>query len=611
MFFEALGSFGSFLVVVFFGICYHFAMNALNVAIGNTQEKFKISKFFLIAIVLYFVYMQIVYILVVERHYAASFYFCLIPGIFAIIMSIAKFFKQRMILDNNKKVQELIDNPFLREHASFQTSDDNSQIRKHESASTKTPDLLAELNKSGKDGMLVAFSTNNLGPKEKEKEIEHQKSWSSNGEFHKLGWRSSIEDRSIIVGVPGSGKTTYLISQIVDWMSSGRSFVATDIKPEIWSILKENGIFERFGYSDYVINPTSKNADRFNMFAEIENDADLNEVLSVIIEVGSGDSAVFNDNARRLLKAVLSHLGERASLPAARDFISECGGTDDMLDALMNSDKKSVQRIAREVKSTAGNDRLMASILTTMNKAFEFLDDETISDAISESDFKMKDVLAREKVAVFLQFEQKYKNSVATLFGATVSYVLRILQSNMNERKSSVFIALDEIINAAPIPKFSEFLNTIRSCKMPLAMYLQSIEGLNKLYGPGSDALFIGSSDLKVFFRINDNQTAGFVSLQSGETIERNKGTSSSGTNIPFILTGENGSDDSFSVSRSYSRTSVVDAHDVLSLPPGVAIILYRGKVGQLQMPSYYKDFPMPNRASDNPRKDNSLKSVE
>ena len=59
--------------------------------------------------------------------------------------------------------------------------------------------------------------------------------------------RVTNEDRGIILGAPGSGKTTYLVTQILDWMESGQSFVATDIKPEIWAILKYNGMFEHYG----------------------------------------------------------------------------------------------------------------------------------------------------------------------------------------------------------------------------------------------------------------------------------------------------------------------------------------------------------------------------
>lgn len=401
----------------------------------------------------------------------------------------------------------------------------------------------------------------------------------------------------MVVGVPGAGKTTFLIAQIVDWMQSGRSFVATDIKPEIWSILKENGLFERFGYTDYVINPTCAHAHRSNLFSEIEDDADLNEVLAIIIPLGEGDSAVFNDNARRLLKAVLSHLDEAASLPAARDFIMEAGKVSELLEILSSSPKKSVQRIAFELKNTASNERLLASIMTTMGRAFEFMDDERINTAISVSDFSMKDVLMKPKQAVFLQFEQKYKSSLATLFGATVAYTLRLLQANASAREHAVFIALDEIINAAPIPKFAESLNTMRSARMPLAMYLQSIEGLNRVYGPQASEIFLGSADLKVIFRLNDNATAEYISQQLGNTEQRSYGASNSSTSS----TADTGAvTQGQSSGKSYSSTTarIFEAAEVLNLEPQKAITIYRGSGARFMMPSYWQDYPMPARAA-------------
>jgi type IV secretory pathway TraG/TraD family ATPase VirD4 len=399
-----------------------------------------------------------------------------------------------------------------------------------------------------------------------------------------------------VVGVPGAGKTTFLVAQLVDWMQSGRSFVATDIKPEIWSILKENGLFEKFGYDEYIINPTCAHAHRFNLFAEIEDDADLNEVLAVIIPPGEGDGAVFADNARRLLKAVLAHLGERASLPAARDFIMEAGKVSELLEMLAASDKKSVQRIAFELKNPASNERLLASIMTAMGRAFEFMDDDRINAAIGVSDFSMRDVLMKPKQAVFLQFEQKYKASLATLFGGTVAYVLRLLQANASTREHAVFVALDEIINAAPIPKFAESLNTMRSARMPLAMYLQSIEGLNRLYGPQSSEIFLGSADLKVIFRLNDNATAEYVSAQLGDTEQRSYNLSQSQSEGA----SDRGRSVNDAVSKGYTSTTarIFDAAEVLGLEPQKAVTIYRGSGARFTMPSYWQDFPMPARAA-------------
>lgn len=416
--------------------------------------------------------------------------------------------------------------------------------------------------------------------------------------WQQKGWHVSDEDRAIVVGVPGSGKTAFLVAQIVDWMSSGRSFVVTDIKPEIWSILKQNGIFEKYGYSDWVINPTCEAAHKFNLFSEIEDDADLNEVLAVIIPLGEGDNAAFADTARRLLKAVLLHLGDQASLPAARDFIVSTRKISDLLEILRESDKANVKRIAAEITNTAGNDRLMASIMTAMSKAFEFMDDARIEASISCSDFSIKEILKETKQAVFLQFEQKYKNSLQTLFGGTVAYILRVLQATAVERSQPVFVGLDEIINAAPIPRFAESLNTMRSAKMPLVMYLQSIEGLNRLYGDKASEIFLGSADLKVIFRLNDNATSEYIAKQFGDTEVTAKSESNTKSYDDIKrFTGE-----SYSSGLSSGKAMICDPSEILALQQGIALIIYRGVGASFSAPSYFKDFPMPNRSSNNPR---------
>ena len=466
-----------------------------------------------------------------------------------------------------------------------------NDVQKMHTVDNTRGEVLDKLEASNKRGPLVLF---NQTETEVSKQAEQKRRAADPWNLKK--WTCADEDRAVVVGVPGAGKTTFLVAQLVDWMQSGRSFVATDIKPEIWSILKENGLFEQFGYDEYIINPTCANAHRFNLFSEIEDDADLNEVLAVIIPPGEGDGAVFSDNARRLLKAVLAHLGERASLPAARDYIMEAGKVSELLEMLAASEKKSVQRIAFELKNTASNERLLASIMTAMGRAFEFMDDDRINAAISVSDFSMRDVLMKPRQAVFLQFEQKYKASLATLFGGTVAYVLRLLQANASAREHAVFVALDEIINAAPIPKFAESLNTMRSARMPLAMYLQSIEGLNRLYGPQASEIFLGSADLKVIFRLNDNATAEYVSAQIGDT-EQRAFNATTGQSSGQNMTGATASE---SASRGYSSSTarIFDAAEVLGLEPQKAITLYRGSGARFTMPSYWQDFPMPARAA-------------
>lgn len=408
--------------------------------------------------------------------------------------------------------------------------------------------------------------------------------------------RVTNEDRGIVAGVPGAGKTAYLVLQLIDWMESGQSFVATDIKPDIWAILKYNNIFEQFGYKDWVFNPTDINADHYNLFSEVHDSAEFNEVLNIIIsDTDSVDAKFFNDNARRLLKAVLIELGPKASLPNAQRFINSMNDNAELLKTLRQSDNETVSIIAKDITRTAKSENLLASIMTAASKAFDFLDDERIRKSISDNaeGFYLKDVLMQPKQAVFLQFDQQYKSSTATLFGATVAHIMRILQAN--QERGAVFLALDEIINCAPIPKFTDLLNTIRSANMPTFLYLQSLEGLNRLYGTNAERLFLGSSNYKVMFRIEDNFTAEEFSKLIGKTettyysYAKNKGQ---GVNNHDIHTQSTSSGDSETTRREY----IIEPDELIHLPKYTAVVMYNGTFGTLDIPKYWEFFDMPIR---------------
>lgn len=416
---------------------------------------------------------------------------------------------------------------------------------------------------------------------------------------HLEALRVTNEDRGIVLGVPGAGKTAYLVMQIIDWMRSGQSFVATDIKPEIWAILKYNGMFEKYGYKDYVFNPTDVNSDHYNIFSEVQDSSEFNEVLNIIIaDTDSADAKVFNDNARRLLKAILIELGAKASLPNAQEFINSMDDNAELLKTLRQSNNETVSSIAKDITRTAKSDNLLASIMTAVSKAFDFLDDERIRKTISENaeGFYLKDVLMKPKQAVFLQFDQQYKSSTATLFGAMVAHTMRILQANQN--RGAVFIALDEIINCAPIPKFTDLLNTIRSANMPTFLYLQSLEGLNRLYGLNADRLFLGASNYKITFRIDDNSTAEEFSKLIGKT-ETTYFTYSENNN-DGASSSKNGGSRTQSKSSGYSESTkleyIIEQDELIKLDKHHAVIIYNGKFAILEMKKYWELFNCPVR---------------
>ena len=313
---------------------------------------------------------------------------------------------------------------------------------------------------------------------------------------------------------------------------------------------------------------------------------------------------MFNDLARRILKAVLIELGDKASLVSAQNYINSMDSNDELLKELRQSEKSSVSNIAKEISRTAQNDRLLASVMTAVSKAFEFLDDDRIRATTSDNapGFYLKEVLMQPKQAVFLQFDQQYKSSTATLFGAMVAHTMRILQANQNRRP--VFIALDEIINCAPIPKFTDLLNTIRSANMPTFLYLQSLEGLNRLYGLNSAKIFMGSSNLKIIFRIGDIESAEECSRLVGQTettyISETTGTSQTSGTSSSSRASSSSSNRSQNVgtTKSIKLESIIEPAEFIKLPIGTAVVMYNGSYGTLEMPKYYECYNMPKRTT-------------
>lgn len=462
--------------------------------------------------------------------------------------------------------------------------------------------LLDEVNRGfDNSAPLLTFTNKVLPRKELNAMDDMMKKWS----FHRESLRVTNEDRGIVLGAPGSGKTTYLISQLVEWMKSGRSFVVTDVKPEIWAILKANNVFKIFGYKDWVHNPTDVQSDHYNLFSEVQDSSELNEVLNIIIKDESAEAVIFNENARRILKAVLIELGRDASLVNAQKFINSMDSNAELIKTLRQSNNSAVSNIASEISRTAQNDRLLASIMTAVSKAFEFLDDDRIRQTTSNNanGFYLKEVLMKPKQAVFLQFDQQYKSSTATLFGATVAHTMRILQANQN--RDAVFLALDEIINCAPIPKFTDLLNTIRSANMPTFLYLQSLEGLNRLYGANSDRLFLGSSNLKVIFKIGDIATAKEFSDLIGKTevtyISKSEGISdakgnSSGGIFSDKQTSSNNKARNSGTTTTVKLEAIIQPEEFIKLPVCTAVVTYNGSFGTLAMPKYYEYYDMPER---------------
>lgn len=124
-------------------------------------------------------------------------------------------------------------------------------------------------------------------------------------------------------------------------------------------------------------------------------------------------------------------------------------------------------------------------------------------------------------------------------------------------------------------------------------MYLQTLSGLNDVYGRDADKLFMSACSLKICYRVNDNDTAKeFSDLVGNVDVER-----WSSTNTQYVSeTGR--SYNQRPITSTPERMALIESSELLELETGDAIVIYKGKAARITMPRYYESYPMHQMAN-------------
>lgn len=408
-------------------------------------------------------------------------------------------------------------------------------------------------------------------------------------------YRVSSEERGLVVGVSGTGKTNYILAQIFDWMAGGNTLVVVDVKPEIYAILETNDMFEYMNYEPIIINPTDIYSDKYNLLDDISFDDGLDEIIAVLIPDDNADAVAFNEFARRVLKAIILYLNDKngsVSLPESYEFITSYSRTKSMFDDLKASSNDDVKMMINLALQSADNERFLSSGMNALTSALSFLNDKTIAEMTRTSDFSLDEVLKQKNKIIFLQFEQLAQDKTASLYATTIQHLIRLMIMNHRER-DDVFIILDELTNSSPIPNLPYQFNLIRAYKMPAFMYVQTIASLYDMFGKEEAKHLINSCSLKICYRTNDYETAEQFSDICGQV---------EATKISESYSPQQRADGNTYMRKSVSASSelvpLVPPEDILQLGAGQVVCVYRGKAGIVEIPQHWKHTPITKRAN-------------
>jgi type IV secretory pathway TraG/TraD family ATPase VirD4 len=398
---------------------------------------------------------------------------------------------------------------------------------------------------------------------------------------------ASVEDRGLVVGPPGTGKTAFLFNQIIRATDQNLDFVCVDIKPELHSVLAPT-LMEK-GYRVLRLNPALDDpaADHWNPLDDIKDETDVLELCNSLLPIRDPRDAPFTESQRDWLKAAVFHVAaQNGSLPGAFALLSSATDSSQLLKLLEASKSTVAQRLGRRLQAGLSGqkpDPLILSGLTGVLRSLDFLALPGVKAALGHSDFSLHELGKSEKpTSLFLQFEESKLGALGPVLAFLSTAVLSSLIATAGHRKP-VGVFLDELGNMPPLPGLGQKLNTIRSRQMPTWMYFQTIQQIEKQYGAGASSVFLAACNFQMFFRLNDSETRELVSELVGKTTRIKHAVAKSA--------GSNGT--SRSVTASREEVYVIQPHELGELRPGQVVTLYMGAAARGSATPHYIDFPV------------------
>ncbi|SFW50440.1 type IV secretory system conjugative DNA transfer family protein [Amycolatopsis australiensis] len=392
----------------------------------------------------------------------------------------------------------------------------------------------------------------------------------------RVGWQwiwSPVEDVTLTLGGPRSGKTGTLASRLLD---APGAVIATSTRTDLIELTAK--LREQRG-PVHVYNPSGMgkipSTIGLDPLAGCENPVTATYRAADLLpgEGGSDERQHWVDQARRAL-AVLLHaaaLGElmMADVAAWAAKPAECA--DEVLRLLRRSPEPSFVDAAEQFLNT--NDRTQSSITTSMQPAFAWLMDPTAKATTMVRGLDVAELLESKATVYMLGAEESH---TAPLVAALTAHIARearriAAESPGGRLDPALTLVLDEAAIICPIP-LPDWTADMGGRNVTIHIGAQSRAQLRKRWGDmGCAAIMTNSASVLILASARDPEDLQAYSLLTAERREMVEQQDADGR-----VTG-----------RSPQRVPVLTPGEISQLPELHAVVVRRGMavaIGRLQM---------------------------
>ena len=282
-----------------------------------------------------------------------------------------------------------------------------------------------------------------------------------------------------LIGATGSGKSYCLSKMIKDLrynMIEDYSMIIIQAKNDFNSLMKPGDLVIEQGVN-------SNRSVRWSIFRDILSDGyDMN-----MIEL----------NTREFVAHLFLQFDEHSYMRLIEDC-GESGVLNMILGNRGNGDNLQALGVFGELVTTA---------LQTLIDVFA-----------DDGDFSIREfVRAKDKKALFINYDMAYKASQVPIYGSLVNLMLKEVLSQNNNVGKTILIC-DELVTMGKTD-IAQAVNLGRAKGLMVIVGLQSIEQLKSIYGEHDAIAMLAGMCNKLYFRANDPTTRNYIKEDFGKTI--------------------------------------------------------------------------------------------
>jgi type IV secretion system protein VirD4 len=299
---------------------------------------------------------------------------------------------------------------------------------------------------------------------------------------------------------------------------------------------------------------------------------------AIVVRTGDEKDPFWNNSAELWIKAMcvaVALWGDKdRSLQAVRTLLTDPTKRALIIKAMCESKELGgmVARLGNELLNFQQKE--LGSVLSVVSTFMTFLDTPPVAANTQVSSFDPGD-LNKGKLSVYLVLPPEHIKTQSPLMRLWVGSLLKAVLRGGLQEKNLVTFVLDEAATLGRMEAISNALFVYRGYGVRLQLYYQTLSQLKECWGEGGDQSVLSNCS-QVFFAVQDNATANYISERLGEqTIvvmsggTNNGGSRQTSSQDSNVSTGINWGDSS---NWSQQARRLLKPEEIATLPRRMAI---------------------------------------